>query len=144
MLHTMAVDDLGGRLEFRAPRAVEPLVFRFEEVGGSARADALEQSRDAAGVTRLGGANPVVLTALELAPVRGERGGHAVDPCLRRHPGAGRRLDHGLAVLVHPHDEMDGVTTQAVIPGDAVGTGLLQAPAPMRPSLCEVRYRGCI
>src|SRR5260370_30777809 len=102
MFDAMPVDDLGGRLEFLAAVAIEPLVFRLEEVVGPARADALEQGRDGARVPRLGSANPVVLTAPELAPVRGERGGHAVDPCLRRHPRPSRRPDPRPAVPLHP------------------------------------------
>src|SRR5260370_28241977 len=102
MFDAMPVDDLGGRLEFLAAGAIEPLVFRLEEVVGPARADALEQGRDGARVPRLGGTNPVVLTAPELAPVRGERGGHAVDPCLRRPPRPRPPLHPPLAVRVHP------------------------------------------
>ena len=42
-----------------------------------------------------------------------------------------RRLDHGLGVLVHPHQEVDVVPPQPAVARDAVGADLLQRVAQM-------------
>src|SRR5581483_9903956 len=60
VLDAAAVGDLRLGLELLAPGAVQPLVLRFVQVAGPARADALEESGDRAGVPRLRGADPVV------------------------------------------------------------------------------------
>jgi hypothetical protein len=141
MLHAVPVDDLGAGLELLAPRAVQPLVLGFEQVGGMPLPDALEQCRDRARVPRLRGANPVVVRAAEAAPVLGECSGHAVDPRMRRDAGARGRLDHRLAVLVHPHQEMDVVPAQPVIAGDAVRADLLERVPEMRLAIRVVDRR---
>src|SRR5213078_1592099 len=88
--------------------------------------DALEQGDDAAHVPRLRRADPVVVAALEPPPVVGERRGHTVDPLARRDGGARGRLNHRLAVLVHPHEEVDRIAPQPPVAGDTVGADLLQ------------------
>src|SRR2546421_32045 len=132
MLDAVPVDDLRAGLELLAPGAVQPRVLRLEQIRGVALPDTLEQGRHRAGVSRLGGADPVVVRAVEAAPIVGEAGRHAIDPRLRRYAGAGGGLDHGLAVLVHPHQEVDVVAAQPVIARDTVGTDLLEGVPQMR------------
>src|SRR2546423_11191778 len=80
-------------------------------------------------MARLRGADPVVIAALELAPIVGECSGHAVDPLAWRDATARRRLNDGLAVLVHAHEEMHLTSSQAMIAGDAVRANLFQRVA---------------
>ena len=84
VLDAVAVDDLRAGLELLAAGAVQSGVLRLVQVVGVALANALEQGGDGAGVARLRGADPIVVTAAEATPVVGERGGHAVGPRLRR------------------------------------------------------------
>ena len=89
------------------------------------------------------------MAAQQPAPVSGERARHLVHPVLGGHAGAGRRLDHRLAVLVHPHHEVHGVIAEAVVARDAVGADLLERVAEMgiavgvvdRGSEVELRHR---
>ena len=75
---------------------------------------------------RLRRADPVVVAALERAPVIGEGRRHAVHPFARADVRARGGLDDGLAVLVHAHQEVHLVAAQAVIAGDAVRADFLQ------------------
>ena len=132
VLEAVAVDDLGPGLELFAPGAVQPLVLRLEQVVGPVPPDALQERPNGARVPRLGGADPVVVAAVEPAPVAHEGIGHAVDPRLRRHLCAGGGVDHGLAVLVHSHQEVHVVAAQAAVAGDAVRADLLERVAEVR------------
>ena len=55
--------------------------------------------------------------------------GNGVDELLRRHFSLGGGLRDFLTVLVHPDQEMDIVTLQAVIAGNRVGADLLEGMA---------------
>jgi len=112
MLHAMPVNDLRTRLEFLAPGAVQPFVLRLEQIPRVALLDPLQQRRHRTAVPRLRGTNPVVVRAVEAAPVVGEAARHAVDPLLWADPSTRCRLNHRLAVLVHPHQEVDVVPAQ--------------------------------
>src|SRR5882762_1164752 len=129
MLDAMPVRDLGRLLELLAAGAIQSLIVRDVQIFGPLLLDALQQRDDAAHVARLRRADPVVVAALEPAPVVGEGLRHPVDPLARRNGGAGRRLNHRLAVLVHPHEKMDLVAAQPVIAGDTVGADFLQGVA---------------
>ncbi len=129
MLDAMPVHDLRAGLKLLAASAVQTLVLGLEQVLGVVLLDALQQSGDAADVTRLGGANPVVVAAPQPLPVSREHLRHPVHPCLRRHLRARGGLDHGLAVLVHPHQEVDVVLLEAAIARDAVGPDFLERVA---------------
>src|SRR6185503_4352814 len=99
---------------------------------GTLLLNALEQRHDAAHVPRLRRADPIVVAALEPAPVVGERFGHAVDPLARGDVAARGRLNHRLAVLIHPHEIVHLVAAQPVVAGDAVRADLLQRVAEVR------------
>ena len=126
MLDAMPVRDLRRLLELLASGAIQSLIVGDVQVVGTLLSNALQQRDDAAHVPRLGRADPVVVTALEPAPVVGERPRHAVDPVARRDVGARRRLNDRLAVLVHPHEKMHVVAAQPVIARDTVRADLLQ------------------
>src|SRR6185503_13314565 len=88
--------------------------------------DALEQRDHATHMPGLGSADPVIVAALEPAPVVGEDRSHPVDPLPRRHAAALGRLNHRLAVLVHPHQKAHLVAAQAPIARDRVGPDFFQ------------------
>ena len=126
MLDAVTIGDLRRLLELLTAGAVQALVVRDIQVIGMALLDTLEQGHHAAYVAGLGGPDPVIVAALEPAPVVGERRGHAIDPFAWRDAGACGRLDNRLTVLVHPHQVMDLIAPQPMIPGDAVGADFLQ------------------
>src|SRR5256885_11706955 len=128
MLDAMAVDDLGRLLELFTARAIQTLVIGDVQVVWALLLDALQQGDDAAHVARRGRPDPVVVAAFEPAPVVGEGRGHAVHPLARppRDAGARGRLDHRLAVLVHPHEKVHLIAPQPVIARDAIGADFLQ------------------
>src|SRR2546421_2582514 len=127
MLDTVTIRYLGRLLELLAAGAVHPLVVRDVQVIGAPLLDALEQRYDAADVARLGRADPIVVRAFERAPIVGERRRHAVHPFARADVRPRGRLDHGLAVLVHAHQEVHLVAAQAAVPGDAVRADFFQS-----------------
>src|SRR5205814_3958130 len=69
MLDAVTVLDLTLGLELLAPGAVEPLVFGLEQIVRVALPDALQQRGDGARMARLGGADPIVVTAAQAGPV---------------------------------------------------------------------------
>src|SRR5262245_66258394 len=83
MLDATAVGNLRRLLEFLAAGAVQPFVVGDVEIVGPALLDTLEECHHATRVTRLGGANPVVIAAFEPAPIVRERLCHAIDPFAR-------------------------------------------------------------
>ncbi len=142
MLDAPAVRDLGGLLELLTAGAVQPFVIGLVQIVRPLLLDALEQRDDAAHVTGLGRPDPIVVAALELAPVVGERRRHPIDPCPGTDVRALGRLDHGLAVLVHPHEKMDGVAAQPPVAGDAVRADLFQRVPQVRVAVGIVDGRG--
>src|SRR5207247_7574283 len=103
MLDAMAVRDLSRLLELLAARAIQSLIVGDVQIAGTLRLNALQQCDDAAHVAWLRGPDPIVVAALEPAPVLGERQRHPVHPRARCATAARRSLPHGPAVLVHPH-----------------------------------------
>ncbi len=81
---------------------------------------------------RLGRADPVVVAALQAAPIALEGRGHPVDPDLRLEPVLLGRLQHRLRMLVHAHEEVDVVAAKATVARDAVGADLLERVAEVR------------
>jgi NAD-dependent dihydropyrimidine dehydrogenase PreA subunit len=126
MLDAVAVHDLGRLLELLAAGAVQALVVGHVQVVRVALLDPPEEFGDGLTMPWLGGADPVVVAALESAPEGLEALRHAVHPGLRRIPLALGRLDDRLGVLVHPHQEAHVVPPQSPVAGDGVGSHLLQ------------------
>ncbi len=84
MLDAMPVRDLGRLLELLAAGAIQSLIVRDVQIVGPLLLDAFQQRDYAAHVARLRRADPVVVAALEPAPVVGEGLRHPVDPLARR------------------------------------------------------------
>src|SRR4051812_18484697 len=103
MLDAVSVDDLTLLLELLATGAVESLVLRDVEIVGIKLLDPAQQLGDRASMARLGGADPIVVAALQPPPELLEAASHPIHPLLRPHLGASGSLQDGLAVLVHPH-----------------------------------------
>ncbi len=132
MLDAVPVHDLGWLLELLTPDAVEPLVFAGEDVVRVALANPVDERGHRGAVARLGGADPVVVRAAELAPRVREPRRDAIHPGLRGQAVLLGRLRDLLPVLVHAHDVMDRVARQPAIAGDAVRADLLEGMPQVR------------
>ena len=101
-----AIDEITFALEVLAPDAVPALVLAFEEVGGPALVDALDQRGDARLVTGIAGAVENVIADLQTIPGVSEYVGHAIDVGLRRHALGGGFLGDLLPVFVHADEQV--------------------------------------
>ena len=112
------------------------------EVARVVALDAPEQLGDRLPVARLRGADPVVVAHLEPAPEFREPVGHQIHPLLRRVAVLLGRLHNRLGVLVHPHQEMDLVSPEPPVAGDAVRPDLFQRMSQMGIAVGVVDGRG--
>ncbi len=126
MLDAMTVRDLRRLFELLAARAIQSLIVGDVQIAGTLLLNALQQRDDAAHVAWLCGPDPVVVAALEPPPVSGERLRHPVHPRPRRDVGARGCVEHGLAVLVHPHEKVHLIAPQPTVARDAIGPDFLQ------------------
>src|SRR5947207_9754284 len=113
-----AVHDLIGTLEELTANTFPALVGLLVEVVRILLVNALDERLHATLVGGVGRANELVVGDAEALPRCLERGGDSVDEGLRRDTTFVRRLLHFLAVLVHPHEEMDVVPSKAAIAGE--------------------------
>ena len=103
--------------------------------------DAFDQRPNAALVRGIRGPNELIIRDRQPAPHLLKDAGDAIHERLRRHAAFIGRLLHLLAMLVHPHQEVDVVTSQAVITGNDVGADLLERMAEMRIAVSIVDRR---
>src|SRR5437868_11043689 len=80
MLDAAPIDDLALLLELLAAGAVQPLVLGDVQVVGTGALDPEQQLGDRAGVAGLGGADPVIVAAIQSAPELSKAIGHPIDP----------------------------------------------------------------
>jgi hypothetical protein len=95
----------------------------------------------AADVAGLGGADPVVVAAVERLPEPLEAGGHPLDPRLGGDAAGRGRLHDGLAVLVHAHQKMDLVPPHPAVARDGVGPDLFEGVAQVWVAVAVVNRR---
>ena len=116
---TVAVDELLLGVVVLAGHAVEPAVGA--ELDVAVVVDRLEEASYGEVVTRLGGANEVVVGDVQVCPGGDEPLSGGVGPGLGGHPVLPRRLGHLGPVLVGAGEEEHVVAEEAVPPAERVG-----------------------